>query len=66
MFKLLMTVSGLKRGQTAKNPLERIWLDSVVKINVVRSYKKYWKFLPCGSTGWFNDVDKKTSKKDIG
>jgi hypothetical protein len=31
--------------------------------NVVRSYKKYWKFLPCRNTGWFNDVDKKTSRR---
>ena len=27
------------------------------------TYKKYWKFLPRGNIGWFNDVDEKTSRK---
>ena len=33
------------------------------KIDVVGSYKKYWKFFPCRNVGWFNDVDKKTSRR---
>jgi hypothetical protein len=35
----------------------------MVKINVVESYEKYWKFLSCGNTGWLNDVDEKTSRR---